>query len=98
MELCQLDYGWFDWAHNVRGVRARAKVRTIESERVTTRNIVTAATYAQKGNGVLVQIINKEIIMHPMNWIIIFLMLVIAAIAGHQLLSLAQLEPAVSNN
>ena len=35
---------------------------------------------------------------HPMNWLIIFLMLVIAAIAGHETLSLAQLEPATQNN
>jgi len=40
------------------------------------------------------QILNVGLIRHPLNWAIIFLMLVIAAIAGHELLSLAKIEPA----
>lgn len=40
--------------------------------------------------------INIKLLGHPMNWLVIFLMLVIAAIAGHEILSLAQIEPAVS--
>jgi hypothetical protein len=40
------------------------------------------------------QIINVDLIKHPMNWLIIFFMLVIAAIAGHEVLSLAKIEPA----
>jgi hypothetical protein len=38
-------------------------------------------------------IINLNFLSHPLNWLIIFLMLVIAAIAGHELLSLAGVEP-----
>jgi hypothetical protein len=40
------------------------------------------------------QILNLDLIKNPLNWLIIFMMLVIAAIAGHQLLSLAKVEPA----
>lgn len=40
------------------------------------------------------KIININLISHPLNWLIIFLMLVIAAIAGHELLSLFGTEPA----
>jgi hypothetical protein len=40
------------------------------------------------------QILNVPLIKNPLNWAIIFLMLVIAAIAGHQLMSLAKIEPA----
>ena len=39
-------------------------------------------------------IINMKLLSHPLNWLIIFLMLVIAAIAGHELLSLFGTEPA----
>lgn len=42
-------------------------------------------------------VINTGLISHPMNWLIIFLMLVVAAIAGHELMSLAQLEPATQS-
>jgi hypothetical protein len=42
-------------------------------------------------------VINTGLMGHPMNWLIIFLMLVIAAIAGHELMSLAQLEPATQS-
>jgi hypothetical protein len=42
----------------------------------------------------LANFINLPLIKHPLNWAIIFLMLVIAAIAGHELLSLAGIEPA----
>ena len=40
------------------------------------------------------QIINRDLIMHPMNWLVIFFMLVIAAIGGHELLSWLGVEPA----
>lgn len=40
------------------------------------------------------KIINVRLLSHPANWLTIFLMLVIAAIAGHEALSLAQIEPA----
>ena len=38
--------------------------------------------------------INVNLITHPLNWLIIFLMLVIAAIAGHELLTFFGTEPA----
>ena len=37
---------------------------------------------------------NTKLFLHPLNWAIIFLMLVIAAIAGHELLSYFDQEPA----
>jgi hypothetical protein len=37
--------------------------------------------------------INIKLLSHPMNWLIIFLMLTIAAIAGHEILSLVKIEP-----
>lgn len=40
------------------------------------------------------QIINLDIIKHPLNWVIILLMLVILGIAGHVLLSKVGIEPA----
>jgi hypothetical protein len=40
------------------------------------------------------QVVNFSLIKHPLNWAIIFLMLVIAAIAGHELMSLVGQEPA----
>lgn len=40
------------------------------------------------------QVLNLELVSHPLNWFTILLMLVIAAIAGHELLSLAGIEPA----
>jgi hypothetical protein len=40
------------------------------------------------------RVLNTELFLHPVNWLTIFLMLVIAAVAGHELLTLAQLEPA----
>jgi hypothetical protein len=43
------------------------------------------------------RLLNTELLSHPMNWAIIFLMLILAAVAGHELLTLAQLEPATSN-
>ena len=39
-------------------------------------------------------IINTKIISHPLNWLTIVLMLVIAGIFGHLLLSLLDQEPA----
>jgi hypothetical protein len=44
------------------------------------------------------QIINVELIREPINWVIIFLMVLIAAIAGHQLLTLVNIEPDTSNS
>jgi len=41
-------------------------------------------------------IINTRLISHPMNWIIVLLMLVIAGIFGHLLLSLLDQEPATN--
>lgn len=42
-------------------------------------------------------IINSKLISHPMNWIIILLMLAIAGIFGHLLLTLFEQEPARSS-
>ena len=42
------------------------------------------------------QIVNVALLKHPMNYLIVFMMLVIAAIAGHELLSLAGMEPVQS--
>lgn len=39
------------------------------------------------------QIINSKLMLHPLNWAIILMMLVIAAIAGHETLTLAHIEP-----
>lgn len=39
------------------------------------------------------QIINTRLIMHPLNWLTILLMLVIAGIFGHLLLSALDQEP-----
>jgi hypothetical protein len=38
--------------------------------------------------------INWELMKHPLNWITIIFMLIIAGMAGHLLLSVAGLEPA----
>jgi hypothetical protein len=40
--------------------------------------------------------INLNLLSHPMNWLIVFLMLVIAAVAGHEILSLVKVEPVAS--
>lgn len=40
------------------------------------------------------QIINTRLISHPMNWLIILLMLIIAGIFGHLLLTILDQEPA----
>lgn len=40
--------------------------------------------------------INYKMIAHPMNWVVVLLMLIIAGAIGHMLLSLAQIEPATS--
>jgi hypothetical protein len=42
-------------------------------------------------------LVNTGLITQPVNWITILLMLVIAGIAGHLLLSYFKTEPAVSN-
>lgn len=39
---------------------------------------------------------NFELLKHPMNWIIVLLMLVIAGTAGHLMLSAAGIEPAAT--
>jgi hypothetical protein len=38
--------------------------------------------------------INLKLMSHPMNWLTIFLMLTIAAIAGHEILTLVNIDPA----
>lgn len=40
--------------------------------------------------------INWKMIQHPMNWVVILLMLVIAGALGHMLLSLAEVEPSTA--
>jgi hypothetical protein len=40
------------------------------------------------------KVFNVSLIKHPLNWAIVFFMLVIAAIAGHELMSLFEQEPA----
>jgi hypothetical protein len=35
------------------------------------------------------QLLNTELLKHPINWVIILLMLIIAGVAGHLLLSYA---------
>jgi hypothetical protein len=40
-------------------------------------------------------LINTRIISHPLNWLIILLMLVIAGIFGHLLLTVLDQEPSV---
>lgn len=42
-------------------------------------------------------IINWSLMRHPLNWIIIFLMLLIAAYGGHLLLKYYGAEPAAKN-
>jgi len=43
------------------------------------------------------QVINTGLIKHPLNWLIVGLMLTIAGIAGHLLLSLTGTEPATES-
>ena len=40
--------------------------------------------------------LNWSLMKHPLNWLVILLMLVLAGIAGHLLLSYAGIEPAQS--
>jgi hypothetical protein len=42
------------------------------------------------------QIVNTKILFHPVNWLIILLMLTIAGIFGHLLLTLLDQEPATA--
>lgn len=44
------------------------------------------------------QLINTRLISHPMNWAIVILMLVLAAIGGHLLMSFLDQEPATSSD
>jgi len=44
------------------------------------------------------QIVNWRIISHPMNWAIILMMVVIAAMGGHLLLTYFEQEPARSSD
>jgi hypothetical protein len=41
--------------------------------------------------------VNWKLVSHPINWLVILLMLVIAGTAGHLLLSLAGIEAATNN-
>lgn len=43
-------------------------------------------------------ILNTRLLSHPMNWVIVLLMLMIAAIFGHLLLSLLEQEPATATS
>jgi hypothetical protein len=40
------------------------------------------------------QIVNLDLMKNPLNWAVIFLMLVIAAIGGHLVMSYTGFEPA----
>lgn len=42
--------------------------------------------------------LNWGLIKNPYNWLVILLMLVLAGMAGHLLLSMAGIEPATSNS
>jgi hypothetical protein len=42
--------------------------------------------------------VNVGLLKHPMNWLVIILMLVIAAMAGHLLLSYFGVEPSTANS
>lgn len=39
------------------------------------------------------QVVNTGLLKHPLNWLIVTMMLVIAAIGGHEILTLAHIEP-----
>jgi hypothetical protein len=56
------------------------------------RSQVEAGTVAVQIGG-CVSLINTNLIKHPMNWVTILLMLIIAGIFGHLLLSLLDQEP-----
>jgi hypothetical protein len=43
------------------------------------------------------QLINVGLIKHPLNWFTVGLMILLAAIAGHLLLSYIGVEPATDN-
>ena len=40
------------------------------------------------------QVVNTSLLKHPLNWVIVLFMLILAAMAGHLILSYAGLEPA----
>jgi hypothetical protein len=44
------------------------------------------------------EVVNWRMVKHPLNWFIVLMMLVIAAIFGHLLLTLLEQEPATRNN
>lgn len=41
-------------------------------------------------------IVNVNLLKHPLNWVIILLMLIIAGAAGHMILQRAGFEPAAA--
>jgi hypothetical protein len=43
-------------------------------------------------------ILNWNLVKHPMNWVVILLMLIIAAMAGHLVLSYFGVEPKTSES
>lgn len=43
------------------------------------------------------QVVNWKLITHPMNWIVVLLMLVIAGTAGHLLLTLVGQQASTAN-
>jgi hypothetical protein len=79
LDFRQLDYRGTHGANHVLSARNRAEVHARQSER--------------NGGELMDKFINVKLLSHPLNWLTIFLMLVIAAIAGHEVLSLAKIEP-----
>ena len=73
----------FDGTHCILFARHRAKIHARQNGR--------------NGGELMDKIINVSLLAHPMNWLTVLLMLTIAAIAGHEILSLVKLEPATNN-
>jgi hypothetical protein len=42
-------------------------------------------------------VINLKLLSHPINWVTVFLMLILAGVAGHLVLSWVGIEPATAN-
>lgn len=87
MERHELGYGDYhgcDWILS-RGTRSQVEARPV---------VWNVFREHHERDGPPMSIINTKIIAHPMNWIIILLMLAIAGIFGHLLLSALDQEPA----
>jgi hypothetical protein len=52
----------------------------------------------EDGRGRPVKVINWKMVENPLNWIIVLLMLILAGIAGHLILSWAGIEPSTSSD